>query len=148
MPRGRAAKQPGAGVARRHDPAAPLASPRAAGLFHTAFLLPTRADLAQWLLHAAEQRVPLQGASDHLVSEAIYLADPEGNGIEVYWDRPSETWAWRDGMLVDGKVRTEPPRYAHAVRIASGERGPRGLKFSHNIFHPGTAGVSNIELPK
>ena len=43
--------------------------------------------------------MPLQGASDHLVSEAIYLADPEGNGIEVYWDRPSETWAWRDGMV-------------------------------------------------
>jgi catechol 2,3-dioxygenase len=83
----------------RHDPAAPLASPRAAGLFHTAFLLPNRTDLAQWLLHAAEQRVTLQGASDHLVSEAIYLADPEGNGIEVYWDRPSETWAWRDGMV-------------------------------------------------
>ncbi len=83
----------------RHDPAAPLASPRAAGLFHTAFLVPDRTDLAQWLLHTAEQRVPLQGASDHLVSEAIYLADPEGNGIEVYWDRPSEAWAWRDGMV-------------------------------------------------
>lgn len=83
----------------RHDPAAPLASRRAAGLFHTAFLLPTRTDLAQWLLHAAELGVPLHGASDHLVSEAIYLADPEGNGIEVYWDRPSETWAWRDGMV-------------------------------------------------
>ncbi|MEZ0171099.1 VOC family protein [Microvirga sp. TS319] len=83
----------------RHDPAAPLASPRAAGLFHIAFLVPNRTDLAQWLLHAAERRVPLQGASDHLVSEAIYLADPEGNGIEVYWDRPSETWSWRDGMV-------------------------------------------------
>lgn len=83
----------------RHDPAAPLASPRAAGLFHTAFLLPNRTDLAQWLLNAADRGVSLQGASDHLVSEAIYLADPEGNGIEVYWDRPSETWAWRDGMV-------------------------------------------------
>lgn len=83
----------------RHNPAAPVASRNAAGLFHTAFLVPSRADLAQWLLHAAEQRVPLHGASDHLVSEAIYLADPEGNGIEIYWDRPSETWAWRDGMV-------------------------------------------------
>jgi catechol 2,3-dioxygenase len=82
-----------------HDPAAPLAGPRAAGLFHTAFLLPSRTDLAQWLLNATELGVPLQGASDHLVSEALYLADPEGNGIEVYWDRPSETWAWRDGMV-------------------------------------------------
>jgi len=102
----------------RHDPAAPLASPRAAGLFHTAFLLPNRTDLAQWLLHAAELGIPLQGASDHLVSEAIYLADPEGNGIEVYWDRPSETWAWRDGMVematlaldLDGLVATVKSR--------------------------------------
>jgi catechol 2,3-dioxygenase len=75
----------------RHDPAAPLASPRAAGLFHTAFLLPNRTDLAQWLLHAAEQGVSLQGASDHLVSEAIYLQDPDGLGIEVYADRPRST---------------------------------------------------------
>ena len=83
----------------RHDPAAPLASRRAAGLFHTAFLVPSRRDLAQWLRHTVDQRVPLHGASDHLVSEAIYLADPEGNGIEVYHDRPSETWAWRDGLV-------------------------------------------------
>lgn len=98
----------------RHDPSAAIASRRSAGLFHTAFLVPTRADLAQWLLQAAEQGVSLHGASDHLVSEAIYLADPEGNGIEVYWDRPSETWAWRDGMVqmatealdLDGLVQT------------------------------------------
>lgn len=83
----------------RHDPSAPLADRRSAGLFHNAFLLPTRADLAQWLLHAAELRVFLQGASDHLVSEAIYLADPEGNGIEVYWDRPSERWEWHNGQV-------------------------------------------------
>jgi catechol 2,3-dioxygenase len=56
---------------------APL-DPAQAGLFHTAFLLPTRADLAGWVAHAAEARVPLQGASDHIVSEALYLADPEG----------------------------------------------------------------------
>ena len=67
-------------------------SPREAGLFHTAFLMPNRAALARWLIHSAEMQVPLQGASDHLVSEAIYLADPEGNGIEVYADRPRSTW--------------------------------------------------------
>lgn len=65
---------------------------RQAGLFHTAFLLPSRPDLARWLAHAAATRVPLQGASDHIVSEAIYLADPEGNGIEVYVDRPVSRW--------------------------------------------------------
>jgi catechol 2,3-dioxygenase len=66
--------------------------PREAGLFHTAFLLPDRKVLGSWLRHVAGQRIGLDGASDHLVSEAIYLHDPEGNGIEVYADRPRETW--------------------------------------------------------
>ena len=64
------------------DPALAPHDPRQAGLFHTAFLMPSRADLARWLIHARATRAPLQGASDHIVSEAIYLADPEGNGIE------------------------------------------------------------------
>ena len=83
----------------RHDPSAPLADPRAAGLFHIAFLLPSRADLGQWLRQTAEQRIPLQGASDHGVSEAIYLGDPEGNGIEMYADRPSADWTWNNGAI-------------------------------------------------
>ena len=70
-----------------------------AGLFHTAFLLPTRGDLARWMVHAAEQNLQLQGASDHRVSEAIYLADPEGNGIEIYVDRPPSAWAWTNGLV-------------------------------------------------
>ncbi|MHA6690911.1 VOC family protein [Devosia sp. A449] len=76
----------------RQDKAARLRDPRAAGLFHTAFLLPSRQALADWLGHIARIRAPVQGASDHLVSEAIYLADPEGNGIEVYVDRPRKAW--------------------------------------------------------
>lgn len=63
-----------------------------AGLFHFALLLPERADLARWLAHAARTRVPLAGASDHFVSEAIYLRDPDHHGIELYRDRPRETW--------------------------------------------------------
>lgn len=62
------------------------------GLYHFALLVPERADLARWLAHAARDRVPLQGLSDHYVSEAIYLADPDGHGIEIYWDRPREHW--------------------------------------------------------
>ena len=77
----------------RHDPQARPADRRHAGLFHTAFLLPDRAALADWLVHAAAQHVQLDGASDHLVSEALYLTDPEGNGIEIYRDRPSEEWS-------------------------------------------------------
>jgi catechol 2,3-dioxygenase len=62
------------------------------GLYHFALLLPRRADLARWLAHAARDRVPLVGLADHYVSEAIYLSDPDGHGIEIYWDRPREVW--------------------------------------------------------
>ncbi len=75
------------------------------GLFHTAFLLPAREDLGSWLNYAAEQNFQLQGASDHLVSEAVYLADPEGNGIEIYRDRPDSEWPYRDGQL---EMATDP----------------------------------------
>ena len=90
----------------REDRKARRADRREAGLFHTAFLLPSRESLARWILHAAERRLPLQGASDHLVSEAIYLADPEGNGIEVYADRPREAWPRTD----DGAIRMATER--------------------------------------
>jgi catechol 2,3-dioxygenase len=62
------------------------------GLYHFALLLPERADLARWLAHAGRENVPLVGLSDHFVSEAIYLSDPDGHGIEIYWDRPREVW--------------------------------------------------------
>ena len=62
------------------------------GLYHYALLVPERADLARWLAHVARERVPLVGLSDHFVSEAIYLSDPDHHGIEVYWDRPRSHW--------------------------------------------------------
>jgi len=70
------------------------------GLYHFALLVPERADLARWLAHAAGERVPLVGLSDHFVSEALYLRDPDGHGIEIYWDRPREVWGrvgWPSG---------------------------------------------------
>lgn len=73
--------------------------PRAAGLFHAAFLLPERASLGAWLTHAANLRAPIVGASDHIVSEAIYLSDPEGNGVEVYADRPPAHWRGPGGAI-------------------------------------------------
>jgi len=88
----------------RRDPAARRRSPREAGLFHTAFLLPSRADLGAWTRHAAATRIPVVGASDHGVSEALYLADPEGNGVEIYADRPAAEWRWKDGLV---EMRTE-----------------------------------------
>jgi catechol 2,3-dioxygenase len=65
---------------------------RHSGLYHFALLLPERADLARWLAHAARERVQLAGLSDHFVSEALYLSDPDLHGIEIYWDRPRELW--------------------------------------------------------
>jgi catechol 2,3-dioxygenase len=62
------------------------------GLYHFALLVPTRVDLARWLAHAARDRVRLVGLSDHFVSEALYLSDPDEHGIEIYWDRPREVW--------------------------------------------------------
>ena len=78
--------------------AAPL-DRTATGLYHLAVLLPSRLDLAFALARLANARWPLDGASDHLVSEALYLSDPDGNGIEIYRDRPREEWRRVDGQL-------------------------------------------------
>lgn len=105
----------------------------AAGLYHTAFLMPTRKDLARWLVSAAIQRVPLTGFADHRVSESVYLDDPEGNGIEVYADRDPALWQWDDGTVtmatdqldIDSLVALTDTRvsdYAHA---------PDGLRIGH-----------------
>ncbi len=67
---------------------------RHTGLFHVALLLPGVRDLAAWLVHAGRDRVPLTGLSDHLVSEALYLDDPDGHGVEIYRDRPRDAWRW------------------------------------------------------
>ncbi|CAN5294627.1 VOC family protein [soil metagenome] len=78
---------------------------RAAGLYHIAILLPTRLALAQQLRHFAEAKVPLFGFADHLVSEALYLNDPEGNGLEVYRDRPRSEWIHENGGI---RITTDP----------------------------------------
>jgi catechol 2,3-dioxygenase len=71
---------------------APPAPVRSAGLFHVAILYPTRKDLAQILKRLVDAKYPLTGASDHGVSEALYMNDPDQNGIELYWDRPRDQW--------------------------------------------------------
>jgi catechol 2,3-dioxygenase len=76
----------------RGDSLAPALNRRATGLYHLAILVPSRRDLAFALGRIADARWPLEGASDHLVSEALYLSDPDGNGIEIYRDRPRELW--------------------------------------------------------
>lgn len=79
---------------------------RAAGLFHTAILYPDRKDLAIALKRLNEARYPLTGASDHGVSEALYLDDPDQNGVELYWDRPREQWPTRPDGSIEMYTRT------------------------------------------
>lgn len=95
-------------------PDAEIEPRNAAGLYHTAFLMPTRKDLARWLVAAASHRVPLSGFADHLVSESVYLDDPEGNGIEVYADRDPSQWQWSE----DGGRRARHSRPAVADQYA------------------------------
>jgi catechol 2,3-dioxygenase len=75
----------------------PLAG-RYSGLYHFAILLPARTDLAVFLRHLIQTGYPF-GAADHYVSEALYITDPDGNGIEIYWDRPSTEWKWENGLV-------------------------------------------------
>src|ERR1700709_2416077 len=70
----------------------PPAPPHTAGLYHAAILYPTRAALADALRRLLRANIPLDGAADHGVSEALYLRDPDQNGVELYWDRPPERW--------------------------------------------------------
>lgn len=81
----------------KDKPPAPVKAP---GLFHTAILYPSRKDLAGILLRLQEANYPLTGAADHGVSEALYLDDPDKNGVELYWDKPREQWPQKaDGSL-------------------------------------------------
>jgi catechol 2,3-dioxygenase len=89
-----------------HSKGAPPAPVKAAGLYHTAILFPERKDLAVILKRLMAANYPLTGAADHGVSEAIYLDDPDRNGVELYWDKPKDQWLRdEEGML---KMVTEP----------------------------------------
>jgi catechol 2,3-dioxygenase len=84
--------------------------PGSTGLFHTAILYPTRAELADALLRVKRAGIPLDGASDHGVSEALYLRDPDENGVELYWDRPPAEWP----RTPDGELAM----FTHALDLA------------------------------
>lgn len=73
--------------------------PATTGLYHVAILFPTRGDLGRVLRHVNESGYPIRGASDHAVSESVYLDDPDGNGLELYADRPRERWPWSNGYV-------------------------------------------------
>ena len=80
---------------------APPAPKHSVGLFHTAILYPTRRDLATIFQRLRNENYPLTGASDHGVSEALYLDDPDGNGVELYCDRPKEQWSYLEDGSID-----------------------------------------------
>ncbi len=83
-----------------HSKGLPPALTNSVGLYHTAILYPTRKDLAVIYHRLLESNYPLTGASNHGVSEALYLNDPDGNGVELYWDKPKELWPHKiDGSL-------------------------------------------------
>jgi catechol 2,3-dioxygenase len=95
------------------------ALPNAAGLYHTAILYPDRAVLGAVVRHISAAGYPFSGASDHLVSEAFYLDDPDGNGVELYRDRPRDAWTWTNGAVemaslaldVDGILADAAPTF-------------------------------------
>ena len=103
------------------------------GLYHFALLVPERADLARWLAHAARDRVSLAGLSDHFVSEALYLSDPDLHGIEIYWDRPREVW---EGQVAS-RMTTLPLDVESLLgeleepRTEAFEGLPRGTRMGH-----------------
>jgi catechol 2,3-dioxygenase len=120
-------------------------APRNTGLFHFALLVPSRHDLARWLAHAAGDQIPLEGMSDHLVSEAIYLRDPDWHGIEIYRDRPRAEWE-RDGEYV--KMATLPLDVQAVLSALDGgepafEQLPRDTTMGH--VHLQVADIASTE---
>ena len=85
---------------------APPAPRKSTGLFHTAILYPTRKDLAEILQRLIDADYPLSGASDHGVSEALYLDDPDQNGVELYWDRPKDQWPKKEDGSIEMFTKT------------------------------------------
>jgi catechol 2,3-dioxygenase len=117
----------------RGDTSAPRLNRRATGLYHLAILVPTRLDLAFALARLAETRWPLDGASDHLVSEALYLSDPDGNGIEIYRDRPRADWTHVDGQLQMSTLALDLNDVLGELRVATELQvaAPSGTTIGH-----------------
>jgi len=129
----------------RGDSSAPRLNRRAPGLYHLAILVPTRRDLAFALARLAQARWPLDGASDHLVSEALYLSDPDGNGIEIYRDRPREEWPRSGDRLEMATLPLDLDGLIDELRDASElqTQAPAGTRIGH--VHLQVADIAEAE---
>jgi catechol 2,3-dioxygenase len=127
------------------DPSAPALDRRATGLYHQAILFPTRLDLAHALARLAEARWPLDGVADHLVSEAMYLSDPDGNGIELYRDRPRADWRYDGGQLQMATLPLDLRNLAAELDAADGPQpaAPAGTVIGH--VHLQVASIPDAE---
>src|SRR5699024_2444341 len=102
-----------------------------AGLYHTAFLLPSREDLSSFLKHMLERKGPVEGASYHGYSEAIYLSDPEGNGIEVYSDFPKEEWDVKPDGSIEGVTQAIDTEGLLGMSVPAQSKLPSGTTVGH-----------------
>ncbi len=129
----------------RGDSSAPRLNRRAPGLYHLAILVPSRLDLAFALARLAQERWPLDGASDHLVSEALYLSDPDGNGIEIYRDRPRADWPRAGDQLRMATLPLDLDNVLSELRAATELQGlaPSGTRIGH--VHLQVADVAEAE---
>ena len=124
-------------------PAAPAAPRDAAGLFHSALLFPSRAALGGWWRFAAENRVDFDGFSDHGVSEAIYLSDPDGNGLEFYADRPRDTWPFAaNGEVAMTTLALDVPSLLAAATLPAQQPVLAGAHWGHLHLRVSDLGVS------
>ncbi|WIB00761.1 VOC family protein [Curtobacterium sp. MCBA15_012] len=121
-------------VVLEHAPAMRHAAPHEAGLFHTAILFDSRADLAA-ALYSVATRYPqtFTGSADHLVSNAFYFQDPEGNGVELYWDRDRTEWSWTHGMVEMDTIYVDPNAFVqeHLTSVALESAAARPGRVGH-----------------
>jgi catechol 2,3-dioxygenase len=126
-----------------HDPDAPPRPARSTGLFHLAILVPSRPNLARAVHRVAAAGARFSGASDHFVSEALYLSDPEGNGIELYRDRPREQWEYGpDGELRMGTVALDLDSLMAELPAGEDHGMPDGTLMGHVHLHVADLGAA------
>lgn len=114
-----------------HHPQVQKPSRQIAGLYHSAFLLPSLTDFAHYLAHAVQHDFPIMGAADHLVSQGVYLSDPEGNGVEIYVDHPPSQWRDADGQIQMDSRRVDLQHLRQFTPKTNWQRLPEGTRIGH-----------------